>query len=168
VAETALKARAPNQHVLIGLNSTNLTFIVGDKTMTDSATRREQLHAIARTYVTEGLGKKNFDAIPYHDTVTLRAPLCPGGMDVPLTGKEKLREIWWAPLPPLLGKATVLDTYVNDDLTAVACEFTLEIVPLSTTLRILDRFVVNDDGNIMEQSNYFDPRNVTNPGWQDA
>jgi hypothetical protein len=73
-----------------------------------------------------------------------------------------------APLPDLIGNATVLDTYVNDDLTAITCEFTLEIVPLSTTLRILDRFTVNDDGKITEQSNYFDPRNVANPGWQHA
>ncbi len=136
--------------------------------MTDPVARRAQLHAVARTYVTEGLGKKNFDAIPYDDNVTLRAPLCPGGMDAPLTGKENLREIWWAPLPQLIGNAAVLDTYVNDDLTAVACEFTLEIVPLATTLRILDRFIVNDAGKILEQSNYFDPRNVTNPGWQNA
>ncbi len=136
--------------------------------MTNSATRREQLHAIARAYATEGLGKKNFDAIPYDDNVTLRAPLCPGGMDIPLTGKEKLRNVWWTPLPLLIGNVNVLDTFVNDDLTAVTCEFTLEILPLDTTLRILDRFIVNDAGKIMEQSNYFDPRNVTNPGWQDA
>jgi hypothetical protein len=145
-----------------------LTLIVGGKPMNDTAARREQLHAIARAYVTDGLGKKNFDAIPYDNNVTLRAPLCPGGMDVPLTGKDNLREIWWAPLPDLIGNAAVLDTYVNDDLTAVTCEFTLEIIPLSTTLRILDRFTVNDDGKITEQSNHFDPRNVTNPGWQDA
>ena len=89
-------------------------------------------------------------------------------MDVPLTGKNNLREVWWSPLPPLIGNVTLLDTYVNDELTAVACEFTLEIVPLATTLRILDRFTVNEDGKILEQSNYFDPRNVTNPGWQNA
>ena len=136
--------------------------------MMDPVARRAQLHAVARAYVIEGLGKKNFDAIPYDDHVTLRAPLCPGGMDVPLTGKTNLRDVWWAPLPPLIGNVTVLDTYVNDDLTAVTCEFTLEIVPLATTLRILDRFRVNADGNILEQSNYFDPRNVTNPGWQQA
>jgi hypothetical protein len=136
--------------------------------MTDPVTRREQLHAIARAYVTEGLGKKNFDAIPYDDNVTLCAPLCPGGMDVPLTGKENLRTVWWAPLPQLIGNVKVLDTYVNDDLTAVACEFTLEIAPLATTLHILDRFMINNNGNITAQSNYFDPRNVTTPGWQKA
>ncbi len=89
-------------------------------------------------------------------------------MDVPLTGKENLRKVWWSPLPDLIGNVTVLDTYVNDELTAVTCEFTLEVVPLSTILRILDRFIVNADGKIMEQSNYFDPRNVTNPGWQNT
>jgi hypothetical protein len=136
--------------------------------MTDPITRREQLHTIARAYATEGLGKKNFDAIPYDDHVTLRAPLCPGGMDIPLLGKENVRQVWWTPLPQLIGKVTVVDTYVNEDLTAVTCEFTLEIVNPPTTLRILDRFMVNAAGKIVEQSNYFDPRNVTNPGWQQA
>jgi len=136
--------------------------------MNDTVSRREQLHTIARAYVTEGLGKKKFDAIPYDDNVILRAPLCPGGMDVPLTGKENLRQVWWAPLPDLIGHVTVLDTYVNDALTAVTCEFTLEIINPSTTLRIIDRFIVDAEGKILEQSNYFDPRNVTNPGWQRA
>jgi hypothetical protein len=142
--------------------------MLGGDTMTDPVARRAQLHAVARTYVIEGLGKKNFDAIPYDDHVTLRAPLCPGGMDTPLTGKENLREAWWAPLPQLIGRVSVLDTYVNENLTAVACEFTLEIVNPPTTLRILDRFTVSDAGKILEQSNHFDPRNVTNPGWQNA
>jgi hypothetical protein len=142
--------------------------MIGGNTMTDSIARREQLHTIARAYATEGLGKKNFDAISYDDNVTLRALLCPGGMDIQLAGKENLRQVWWAPLPQLIGKVTVLDTYVNNELTAVTCEFTLEIVNPSTTLRILDRFLVNAAGKIVEQSNYFDPRNVTNPGWQHA
>jgi hypothetical protein len=142
--------------------------MIGGNTMTDSIARREQLHTIARAYATEGLGKKNFDAISYDDNVTLRALLCPGGMDIPLAGKENLRQVWWAPLPQLIGKVTVLDTYVNNELTAVTCEFTLEIVNPSTTWRILDRFLVNAAGKIVEQSNYFDPRNVTNPGWQHA
>ena len=63
----------------------------GGKMIIDPNARREQLHAIARAYVTEGLGKKNFDAIPYNDNVTLRARLCPGGMDTPLSGRENLR-----------------------------------------------------------------------------
>jgi hypothetical protein len=112
------------------------------------------------------LGKKNYDAIPFDDNVTLRAPLCPGGMDAPLSGRENLRQMWWPPLPQLIGNVAVVDSYVNDALTAVTCEFTLEVTNPSTTLRIIDRFIVSADGKILEQSNYFDPRNVTDPGWQ--
>ena len=128
--------------------------------------RRAQLHALARAYVTEGLAKKNFDAIPYDDNVTLRAPLTPGGSDVPLVGKENLRQLWWAPLPEILGDAQVSDTYVDEELSTVTCEFLLDIVAPPTTLRILDRFSVDFTGRIIAQENYFDPRNVTNPGWQ--
>jgi glyoxylase I family protein len=90
-----------------------------------AARRRAQLHAIARAYVTEGLAKKNFDAIPYDANVTLRAPLTPGGSDVPLVGKENLRGFWWAPLSHILGDARLIGTYINEDMTAVTCEFRL-------------------------------------------
>jgi hypothetical protein len=71
----------------------------------DRDRRAEQLHAIARGYVTEGFGKKNFDAIPYHEHVELRAPLCPGGVAAPLMGREALRTVWWAPDPCAGGRA---------------------------------------------------------------
>ncbi len=96
--------------------------------MSSTETREAQLHRIARAYVSEGLAQKNFDAIPYDDHITLSAPFCPGGSDVPLTGKDTLRRVWWAPMPQLIGTATVLDTYVNAALTAVTCEFLLEAV----------------------------------------
>lgn len=60
----------------------------------DITTRSAQLHAVGRRYVTEGIGQKNFDAIPYAEAVALRAPLCPGGSGVPLVGRENLRTIW--------------------------------------------------------------------------
>ena len=133
----------------------------------DVAKRRAQLHAIARDYVTEGLGKKNFDAIPYDDNISLRAPFCPGGVYVPLVGKENLRRTWWPPLPDLVGEVQIFDTFVNEDLTAVTVEFHCGIVDPSCTLRIVDRFKVNSGGKITEQENFFDPREVTNPGWQE-
>lgn len=34
------------------------------------------------------------------------------------------------------------------------------------TLRIIDRFKVNAEGEIVEQENFFDPRDMTNPGWR--
>ena len=82
----------------------------------------EKLHAIARNYVAS-LVKGDFDSIPYAETVELRAPLCPGGSAVPLVGKVNLKEKWWAPLPDLVSGVSVIDTYVNQDLTAVTVEF---------------------------------------------
>ncbi|CAN5886944.1 hypothetical protein BH24BAC1_BH24BAC1_13740 [soil metagenome] len=135
---------------------------------TTAQNREALLHRIARQYVEEGLGGKNFDAIPYAEDVTLRAPLCPGGSTHPLTGKENLRTIWWAPLPGLLGKVEVLDTFVNKSATATAVEFHLEVLtspPL--LLRVLDRFTIDEAGEITEQENFFDPRDLTNPGWRE-
>lgn len=134
----------------------------------DPVTRSAQLHALARGYVTEALGKKNFDAIPYADHVALRAPLAPGGSAHPLVGRETLRTIWWAPLPGLIGDVEVLDTFVNQDLSAVAVAFLCRITSPPCTLRIVDRFKVDGEGEIIEQENFFDPRDVANPGWQNA
>jgi hypothetical protein len=121
------------------------------------------LHQIARNYVINGLGAKNFDAIPYDDNITLRAPLTEGGSWQPLTGKETLRTQWWAPLPSLVGKVKFIDSFVNKDATAVAVEFHCEILNPHCTLRVIDRFVVNDEGKITAQENFLDPRTVTNP-----
>ena len=87
---------------------------------------------------------------------------------MPLVGKEKLREVWWAPLPQLVGEVKVFDTFVNDDLTAVTVAFHCGIVEPQCTLRIVDRFKVNAGGKITEQENFFDPRDVTHPGWQEG
>lgn len=134
----------------------------------DTSERTSQLHAIARAYVSVGLGRRNFDAIPYHENVTLRAPIAPGGSAVPLVGREQLRQRWWAPLPELLADVEVLDTYVNADLSAVTVEFLCGIRQPACTLRIVDRFKVNERGEITDQENFFDPRDVTNPGWRDG
>lgn len=128
--------------------------------------RTEQLHQLARAYVLEGLGKGNFDAIPYAEGVSLRAPLCPGGSAAPLVGRANLREKWWAPLPQLVAGVAVLDTFVNRAETAVAVEFLCHIREPACTLRIMDRFKVDAAGLIAEQENFFDPRDVTHPGWQ--
>jgi hypothetical protein len=52
-----------------------------------------------------------------------------------------------------------------DDLTAVCVEFYCGILEPKCTLRIIDRFTVDDAGRIIEQENFFDPRDVTHPGW---
>jgi hypothetical protein len=128
--------------------------------------KSDLLHEIARNYVLKGLGGKNFDAIPYADHVSLRAPLCPGGSSAPLIGKANLRATWLAPLPGLLGEVRMIDSFVNSDQTAVTIEFHCDIIQPACTLRIIDKFVVNDEGMIIAQENFFDPRDVTDPGWK--
>ncbi len=134
--------------------------------MTAAKSKIDFLHEIAQNYVLKGLGEKNFDTIPYSDDVTLRTPLCPGGSENPLRGKENLRQQWWAPLPSLLGGVNFIDSYVNNDKTAVTAEFHCKIINPACMLRIIDRFTVDDEGKIISQENFFDPRDVTNPGWR--
>ena len=65
----------------------------------------------------------------------------------------------------LIGKVRVIiDSYVNKQNTAVTVEFHWEIIKPLCTLRVIDRFVINDEGKIIEQENFFDPRDVTHPG----
>ena len=129
--------------------------------------RVEQLHAIGREYVSS-LGAGDFDSIPYAENVELRAPLCPGGSTTPLVGRGNLKSIWWAPLPGLVSGVEVIDSYVNRDHSGVAVEFRCRIDAMNCTLRIIDRFTVNVAGQITAQENFFDPRDVTNPGWRSA
>ncbi len=128
--------------------------------------------ALLRTVVTayfDGLRRKDFELIPYADDVTLRAPLAPGGVEVPLVGRETLREVWWAPLPGLLGEVTQPEVYVNGDLTAAVGEAQIEVrTATPVRLRVADRFTVDENGRITEQVNYFDPRDLTHPGWREA
>ena len=88
--------------------------------MTDANACRAQLHAIARTYVTEGLGKKHFDVIPCSDNVTLRTLPCPSGAAVPLSGQIALCAVWWASLSQRIGHVAVLDSAaIQSDRTVV-------------------------------------------------
>ena len=82
--------------------------------------------------------------------------------------RENLRTVWWSPLPQLIGQAAVIDTYVNQDLTAVTVEFHLDIIAPACTLRVIDRFTVDGEGRITTQENFFDPRDVMNLGWRDG
>lgn len=124
--------------------------------------RKAQLKAAASAYF-DALRKKDFDLIPYAENVLLRAPLTPGGMHGPLTGRETLRSVWWAPIPSILGHVKLVDLYYNDELTAVIAEAEVEVTNPPARLRVADRFTVDEDGRIIEQVNHFDPRDVTNP-----
>jgi len=132
--------------------------------MQDKEARKALLDSVVRTYF-DALATGNFDMIPYDDNVSLRAPLAPGGVHRPLVGKENLRKIWWAPLPSIVGGTKVYGVFFNEDLTGVVGEAEIEITNPKATVRVADRFTVNAAGKIVEQENHFDPRDVTNPGW---
>jgi hypothetical protein len=87
-------------------------------------------------------------------------------------GKEAVRAQWWQPLEPALEgvEVKVLDYYFNESLTGIIteAEVTIRATNPPATLRVADRFNVNEQGKITEQENHFDPRDVTNPGWQNG
>lgn len=132
-----------------------------------AATRQAQLRGVAETYF-RALAQKDFATIPYDDQVVLRAPLTPGGVHAPLVGKETLRTVWWPPLVPALGEVHIMDHYINEAMTAIITVAEVHTVNPPATLRVADRFTVNAEGKIIEQENHFDPRDVTNPGWQNS
>ena len=128
--------------------------------------RSAMLHQLADNYVKNGLGKGVFENIPYHDDIELRAPIHPEGSGFAMRGKEFIKTNWWAPLPDLVTGTELIDTYVNRDKTAVTAEFLCHIASPQCTLRIVDRFEVDKDGLIISQENFFDPRDITTPGWR--
>jgi hypothetical protein len=128
-----------------------------------SADRTQQLRQSALAYF-DALQQKNFDLIPYAENVSLRAPLAPGGVHQPLVGREHLRATWWAPLPGLLAEVNVFDVFVNDALTHVMAKAEIKLTN-GVVLRVADLFKIDGQGQIVEQENHFDPRDVTNPGW---
>lgn len=128
--------------------------------------RKALLHQIASDYVIKGLGGKDFDSIPYHQDVELRAPIHPEGSVAAMKGRSFIKQNWWAPLPQLVAGTELLDTFLNNDLSAVTAEFHCFISEPKCTLRIVDRFVVDSKGKIIKQENFFDPRDITHAGWR--
>ncbi len=128
----------------------------------DAAWRMKQLEEVAETYF-ESLRKKNFDTIPYDENASLRAPLTPGGVNVPIVGIEAIRNQWWLPLEPALNGViiNVLGHYFHDNLSGVICEAEIILASPSVKLRVADRFSINKEGKITGQENHFDPREVT-------
>ncbi|MDQ6813249.1 MAG: nuclear transport factor 2 family protein [Bacteroidota bacterium] len=67
----------------------------------DSSARKGQLKHVVERYF-QALSTQNFSAIPYDESIVLRAPLVAGGVDNPIKGKELVEAEWWKPLEPAL------------------------------------------------------------------
>ena len=119
--------------------------------------RKEQLKKVAEFYF-DSLRKKTFSTIPYSDDVVLRVPLAPGGVHNPIKGKQAVFEQWWQPLEPVLEgiSITIVDHYYNDSMTGIITKAELTLAGPGITLRVADRFIINDAGMITEQENHFD------------
>jgi len=119
--------------------------------------RHQQLKKASESYF-QALRNKNFSAIPFTDGIVFRAPLSPGGSNFPIKGKQNLYEQWWKPLEPALEGAVIkiIDHYYNEALTEIATKVEFTIAVLGVTLRVIDRFIVNNAGEITEQENHFD------------
>ena len=138
-----------------------------DSTAISTAQRKILLRAAAEGYF-RGLARNDFALIPFDDHVVFRASLTPGGVGVPIVGKEALRSIWWPPLSAALGEVKVLEHYFNESMTAVMTEAEVHTVHPKAIILVANRFAINDAGMIVNQQNHYDPRDVTNPGWQNA
>ena len=129
--------------------------------------RKDVIREAVDSYFT-GLATKDFDRIRFAEDIRFRAPLAPGGVNRPIAGRAAVKDEWWAPLPGLLGAVIRQGVYFDDELTGAVATAQVEVLmDPPVQLRVADRFTVNDEGLIVEQENHFDPRDVTNPGWQD-
>jgi len=118
---------------------------------------KERLKNISEMYF-QALRDKNFNAIPFSDDIIFRAPLAPGGSGNPIKGKKDLFEKWWKPLVPALEGAQIkiVDHYYNESLNELVTKVEFHIAVMGATLRAADRFVINEQGKIVEQENHFD------------
>lgn len=123
------------------------------------AKRRAQLRAVADAYF-DGLASKDLSRIPYADDVRLRAPLAPGGAETTQVGPAA--RAFLEGVLPAVGDVSIIDYYVNDDLSGICTEALVNITSPAVTLRVVDRFTVDANGRIVEQENHYDPRGVTN------
>jgi len=123
-----------------------------------TADRRQQLIGAAEEYF-RGLAQKDVSRVPWHADVVFRGPLTPATPD-PLCGQAAVRT-WFEGLYPALGRVEVLEHYIGQN--SIATRANVHITEPAAVLRVLDRFVVDDDGRIVEQENHFDPRPVLQP-----
>jgi hypothetical protein len=119
--------------------------------------RKEQLKKVAETYF-ESLSNNTFSTIPFSEDVVLRVPLAAGGVYNPIKGKQAVFEQWWQPLEPALVGVSIkiIDHYYNESLTGVITKAEIVLAGPGITLRVADRFIIDEEGKITEQENHFD------------
>src|SRR3954451_1716544 len=118
--------------------------------------RRKVLRSVVQAYF-DGLKSKDVSRVPWHDLISLRTPLAPGGADVPIVGIANVRDFFNG-IAPLVGDITVVEVYFSENGIGIAARADVSIVQPACTLRVLDRFDIDAENRITEQENRFDPR----------
>ncbi|MBM3740328.1 MAG: nuclear transport factor 2 family protein [Acidobacteria bacterium] len=124
--------------------------------MAPSRDRKAQLITVSATYF-EALARKNFDAVPWTNSVVFRGPLAPGGAETPLIGREAVLAFFNA-IGPNLGEVRIVGHFFNEDLTAIMTKAEVGVVQPPCVLRVADLFEVDAEGRITSQENHYDPR----------
>jgi hypothetical protein len=119
--------------------------------------RKIQLRQVADAYF-QALHDANFSLIPYDPQALLRAPLTPGGVQVPLAGIAEIHAQWWVPLAPALQGVDIRveDYFYNEKADSIIAKAEIHLPAVGIRLRVADAFRVSPDGNILEQENHFD------------
>jgi hypothetical protein len=123
--------------------------------VTNLTDRRSQLVSTAEAYF-RGLAARDVSVVPWHPGVVFRGPLTPGAPE-PLQGAAAVRS-WFEGLYPALGRIEVIEHHVADSQRSIATRADVHLTEPPCVLRVIDRFVVDDDGQIVEQENHYDPR----------
>jgi len=127
------------------------------KNQTMITERKKLLKQVSDMYF-EGLRTKSFSTIPFSDHINFRAPIAPGGVHQPLLGIKDVFEQWWQPLEPMLEGISikVVDHYFNEEENEIISRAEIVLKDSGIKLRVADRFRINEEGDIIEQENYFD------------
>ena len=122
--------------------------------------RRSQLVAVAEAYF-HGLARKDMSQVSWHPDVVFRGPLAPGFPE-PLRGRDAVRS-WFEGLYAALGPVEILEHYIGEGHRSIATRADVHITEPPSVLRVIDRFVVDDAGLVVEQENHYDPRPALRP-----
>jgi len=118
--------------------------------------RRMVLRTAVESYFS-ALSAHDVSTVRWHEDVTLTTPIAPGGPTQPLVGWTEVCAFFSA-IGPAIGAVDVGTLYFSDDLRGAAVHATIEMLEPPCSLRVVDRFEVDDDGLIVQQENHFDPR----------
>lgn len=134
--------------------------------------KKELLISVVETYI-KGIKERDFSIIPYAENVTMRTPFTKNGMNLQLKGKAALLNEWWKPLLLTPNSKEVVfkvtDYYFNESLTSIVAESVVTDYNAEppATVYVAERFTLNEAGEIIDQINHIDVRDVLTPGWSE-